>query len=110
MHTQTLDCVHTSALQQQSRPQSIHPWLQYCQVDGKLKTSNPDVYAVGDIAAYPLKRYGITTRQEHVVNARQTGAQAISALLAPNETEDYNYMPYFYSRVFDLGWQVNGLP
>lgn len=33
------------------------------QVDGNLRTSNPDVYAVGDIAAFPLKKYGITTRQ-----------------------------------------------
>ena len=71
-----------------------------------MQTSNPDVYAVGDIAAYDLKRYGITTRQEHVANARQTGALAISAILDPSGTQDFDYMPYFYSRVFDLGWQV----
>ena len=33
------------------------------QVDGHLRTSDPDVYAVGDIAAFPLKRYNSTTRQ-----------------------------------------------
>jgi thioredoxin reductase len=33
------------------------------QVDGQLRTSNPDVYAIGDVAAFPLKKYGITTRQ-----------------------------------------------
>lgn len=33
------------------------------QVDSHLRTSDPDVYAVGDIAAFPLKRYGNTTRQ-----------------------------------------------
>ena len=77
------------------------------QVDGKLQTSNPDVYAIGDIAAYPLKRYNITTRQEHVANARQTGAHAVSALLAPGETQAFNYLPFFYSRIFDLGWQVS---
>lgn len=76
------------------------------QVNGKMQTSNPDVYAVGDIAAYPLKRYNITTRQEHVKNARQTGALAVAAILAPGETQDFDYLPYFYSRVFDLGWQV----
>lgn len=72
-----------------------------------MQTSNPDVYAIGDIAAYPLKRYGITTRQEHVANARQTGALAISAIMAPGETQDFDYMPFFYSRVFDLSWQVS---
>lgn len=41
------------------------------QVNSQLQTSNPDVYAVGDIAAFPLTLYGgKVTRQEHVVNAR----------------------------------------
>lgn len=79
------------------------------QVNGKLQSSNPDIYAIGDIAAYPLKRYGTTTRQEHVKNARQTGALAISHILDPSNTEDFNYLPFFYSRIFDLGWQVGQL-
>jgi hypothetical protein len=33
------------------------------QVDGHLRTSDPDVYAIGDVAAFSLKRYGNTTRQ-----------------------------------------------
>ena len=41
------------------------------QVNSQLQTSNPDVYAIGDIAAFPLTLYGDKiTRQEHVVNAR----------------------------------------
>lgn len=41
------------------------------QVNSQLQTSNPDVYAVGDIAAFPMTMYGgKVTRQEHVVNAR----------------------------------------
>lgn len=41
------------------------------QVNSQLQTSNPDVYAVGDIAAFPLTLYGgKINRQEHVVNAR----------------------------------------
>ena len=41
------------------------------QVNSQLQTSNPDVYAVGDIAAFPLTMYGgEINRQEHVVNAR----------------------------------------
>lgn len=42
-----------------------------CQVNSQLQTSNPDVYAAGDIAAFPLTMYGgKINRQEHVVNAR----------------------------------------
>jgi monodehydroascorbate reductase (NADH) len=75
-------------------------------VNGKMQTSNPDVYAVGDIAAFPLKKYGITTRQEHVANARASGIQAVSHILSPADTPDYDYLPFFYSRVFNLSWQV----
>lgn len=41
------------------------------QVNSQLQTSNSDVYAVGDIAAFPLLMYdNEINRQEHVVNAR----------------------------------------
>ena len=47
---------------------SLHAGVQ---VNEQLQTSNPDVYAVGDIAAFPLTLYGNKiNRQEHVVNAR----------------------------------------
>ncbi|KAK9824670.1 hypothetical protein WJX72_012200 [[Myrmecia] bisecta] len=78
------------------------------KVDGRLRTSDPDVYAIGDVAAFPLKRYGSVTRQEHVANCRQTAAHAVAAILAPSETGDYNYLPFFYSRIYDLGWQYYG--
>ncbi len=46
-------------------------WWRCVQVNSLLQTSNPDVYAVGDIAAFPLTMYGgKVSRQEHVVNAR----------------------------------------
>jgi len=78
------------------------------KVNGKLQTSNPDVYAVGDIAAFPLLKYGITTRQEHVANARASAKQAVNAILSPDSTSDYDYLPFFYSRVFNLSWQFYG--
>lgn len=34
------------------------------------QTSNPDVYAAGDVVAFPLKLTGAVTRQEHVTNCR----------------------------------------
>ncbi|KAK9917100.1 hypothetical protein WJX75_000871 [Coccomyxa subellipsoidea] len=78
------------------------------KVDGHLRTSNPDVYAIGDIAAFPLKRYGITTRQEHVANCRASAKHAVSSIMDPS-TGDYDYLPYFYSRIFDLSWQLYGV-
>ena len=64
------------------------------QVNGKLQSSDPDVYVVGDLANYPLPRYdGQRFRQEHVQNARESAAHAVSAILKPEETGDYNYLP-----------------
>lgn len=77
------------------------------QTNSKLQTSNPDVYAVGDVAAFPLTKYGITTRQEHVANARGSASLAVSHILSPNDTPDYDYLPFFYSRIFNLSWQVS---
>lgn len=78
------------------------------QVDGKLQSSDPSVYVVGDLAAFPQRRYGnVVTRQEHVQNARMSAAHAMSAIMAPQDTDEYDYLPYFYSRVWDLGWVVS---
>ena len=54
---------------------ALHPGSQ---------TSNPDVYAVGDIAAFPLLLSGKVVRQEHVVNSRWGGRDhALHAVHAP---------------------------
>ena len=68
------------------------------------------MYAVGDIAAFPLAKYNTVTRQEHVANARGSATHAVSHILAPNDTPDYDYLPFFYSREFNLSWQVNEQP
>ncbi|GAB4823794.1 hypothetical protein N2152v2_010840 [Parachlorella kessleri] len=79
------------------------------KVNSRLQTSDPDVYAVGDVAAFPLKLTGAVTRQEHVTNSRLTGAYAVGELLAPGTQPEYDYLPFFYSRVFSLSWQFYGL-
>lgn len=76
-------------------------------VDSSLKTSVDGVYAIGDIATFPLKMYGgRKERMEHVQNARETGMHAVKAI--KGSTEEYDYLPYFYSRVFDRSWQFFG--
>jgi len=80
------------------------------KTNGQLQSSSPNVYAIGDVAAFPLKKYGgYYQRQEHVQNCRLSAFHAVSAIMAPEETGDYDYLPYFYSRVFNLSWQLYGV-
>lgn len=52
------------------------------QVDASFKTSDPNVYAVGDIATFPMKMYGDTRRVEHVDHARKSAMQAVQVCSA----------------------------
>lgn len=77
-------------------------------VDGNLKTSVDGVYAIGDIATFPLKLYNDRpVRMEHVQNARDSASHVAKVVMKKTE-EAYDYVPYFYSRVFDLSWQFFG--
>lgn len=68
-------------------------------VDSSMATSDPSVFAIGDVCAFP-SQYGGLMRCEHVDHARKSAAQAVQAAmgLAP---EPYKYLPYFYSRIFE---------
>ncbi|KAL2612468.1 hypothetical protein R1flu_024160 [Riccia fluitans] len=84
------------------------------EVDGSFKTSSPGVYAIGDVAAFPLKIYNRRTRVEHVDHARKSATHCVNALVK-NSTEEYDYLPFFYSRVFEapgserkIWWQFYG--
>ncbi|KAH9775381.1 Monodehydroascorbate reductase [Citrus sinensis] len=84
------------------------------QVDGQFRTSMPGIFAIGDVAAFPLKMYDRTARVEHVDHARQSAQHCIKALLSA-QTHTYDYLPYFYSRVFEyegsprkVWWQFFG--
>lgn len=77
-------------------------------VDSTLKTSAEGIYAIGDIATYPLKMYGDRpVRMEHVQNARDSAKHAVNAIVSES-AEPYDYLPYFYSRIFDLSWKFYG--
>ncbi|XP_011077888.1 monodehydroascorbate reductase [Sesamum indicum] len=81
------------------------------KTDAFFKTSVPDVYAVGDVATFPMKLYGETRRVEHVDHARKSAEQAVKAIFASEQGKsisEYDYLPYFYSRSFDLSWQFYG--
>src|ERR1700731_3759510 len=75
-------------------------------VDASLCTSDPDIYAVGDIAAaeHPLFRTRIRT--EHWANALKQPAVAAAGMLGnPGE---YAELPYFFTDQYDLGMEYVG--
>ncbi len=77
------------------------------QVDQCLRTSEPDVYAAGDIAAQLHPRYGHRVRVEHWANAKGQGAHVAGSLLGG--TEPYTATPYFFSDQYDLGLEFRGV-
>lgn len=81
------------------------------KTDAFFKTSISDVYAVGDVATFPLKLYNDIRRVEHVDHARKSAEQAVKAIKSNEEGKTidvYDYLPFFYSRSFDLSWQFYG--
>lgn len=81
------------------------------KTDAFFETSVPGVYAIADVAAFPMKIYNEIRRVEHVDHARKSAEQAVKAIKAKEAGEsvpEYDYLPYFYSRSFDLSWQFYG--
>jgi 3-phenylpropionate/trans-cinnamate dioxygenase ferredoxin reductase component len=75
-------------------------------VDPYLRTSHPDVYAGGDVAVYWQSVLGQRRRVEHEDNATTMGRLAGRAMAG--EREPYEHLPYFYSDMFDLGYEAVG--
>ncbi|GAA2443920.1 FAD-dependent oxidoreductase [Streptomyces macrosporus] len=69
--------------------------------DERLRTSAPDVYAVGDCASFPSARYGRRLLVHHWDNALQ-GPRTVASLLVVGEAETppYDPVPYFWSEQF----------
>jgi NADPH-dependent 2,4-dienoyl-CoA reductase/sulfur reductase-like enzyme len=75
-------------------------------VDELLRTSHPDVYAAGDNAAFWQPALGERRRVEHEDNAKTMGRLAGRNMAG--RAELYDYLPYFYSDLFDLGYEAVG--
>ena len=75
-------------------------------VDEFLRTSAPDVFAAGDVAATWNTRYNARIRVEHWANALNQGPTAARNMLGKNT--EYSKLPYFYSDQYDLGIEYNG--
>lgn len=75
-------------------------------VDRYLRTTNPAIYAAGDVANFPYTAIGATVRVEHWDNAKNQGKQAGRNMAGANEP--YDYMPYFWSDLFEFGYEAVG--
>ncbi|WP_079194043.1 FAD-dependent oxidoreductase [Streptomyces sp. CB02923] len=77
--------------------------------DERLRTSLPDVYAVGDCASFPSARYGSRLLVHHWDNALH-GPRAVAATIVHGVTEGpaYDPVPYFWSEQFGRFVQYAG--
>ena len=75
-------------------------------VDASLRTSDPDIYAVGDIANHDHPLLGTRVRVEHWATALNQPAAAAAAMLGQAAT--YDELPYFFSDQYDLGMEYIG--
>ncbi|HHY84512.1 MAG TPA: NAD(P)/FAD-dependent oxidoreductase [Verrucomicrobia bacterium] len=71
-----------------------------------LQTSHPDVYAAGDVAAFHSPALGKRIRVEHEDNANTMGRLAGRNMAG--QREPYHHLPFFYSDLFDLGYEAVG--
>jgi NADPH-dependent 2,4-dienoyl-CoA reductase/sulfur reductase-like enzyme len=75
-------------------------------VDAHLRTSDADIYAVGDIANHDHPLLGRRVRVEHWATALNQPAVAVAALLGGEAP--YTELPYFFSDQYDLGMEYLG--
>ena len=76
-------------------------------VDAQLRTSDPDIFAAGDIANFPCVPLGMRLRVEHENAAISMGLHAGRNMAGAGAA--YTMLPYFYSDLFDLGYEAVGL-
>ncbi|WP_189840286.1 NAD(P)/FAD-dependent oxidoreductase [Streptomyces umbrinus] len=75
--------------------------------DDHLRTSAPDVYAVGDCASFPSGRYGERLLVHHWDNALQ-GPRTVAANIVGETSVAYDPVPYFWSEQFGRFVQYAG--
>jgi len=76
------------------------------RVDASLRTSDPNIYAAGDVASFHNPSLNQWRRVEHEDNANTMGGFAGVAMAG--RTVSYDHLPFFYSDLFDLGYEAVG--
>lgn len=75
-------------------------------VDAALRTSDPDIFAAGDVANALHPVTGEYARSEHWANAIAGGKVAGRSMLGRDAALDE--IPYFYTDQFDIGMEYSG--
>lgn len=75
-------------------------------VDDFLRTSDPDIFAAGDVANFFSTTLNKRIRVEHEDNAETMGYTA--GVNMTNQLQPYAHLSYFYSDMFDLGYEAVG--
>lgn len=75
-------------------------------VNEYLQTSDPNIFAAGDVAYFEHKGLDKRTRVEHEDNANTMGMLAGKNM--SGKMESYDHIPFFYSDLFDFGYEAVG--
>jgi 3-phenylpropionate/trans-cinnamate dioxygenase ferredoxin reductase component len=75
-------------------------------VGADLRTSDPDIYAAGDVASAFHPLLGKHIRVEHWANALNQPQAAARSMLG--QPVSYDRVPYFYTDQYDLGMEYSG--
>jgi 3-phenylpropionate/trans-cinnamate dioxygenase ferredoxin reductase subunit len=76
------------------------------EVDEHLRSSVPNIFAAGDVAAAWHPFFGQRIRVEHWANALNQGPAAGAAMVG--DTAGYDRIPYFFSDQYDVGMEYSG--
>lgn len=77
------------------------------RVNASLQTSDPDIYAAGDVARFHNPALGDWLRVEHEDNANTMGR--LAGLSMAGQAVRYDHLPFFYSDLFELGYEAVGI-
>jgi 3-phenylpropionate/trans-cinnamate dioxygenase ferredoxin reductase subunit len=76
-------------------------------VDDRCRTSDPDIFAVGDCTMHPNAIYDQLLRLESVHNALEQAKTAVNNICG--KESHYKQVPWFWSDQYDLKLQIAGL-
>jgi NADPH-dependent 2,4-dienoyl-CoA reductase/sulfur reductase-like enzyme len=76
--------------------------------DASLRTSDPDIFAAGDVVTWQNPVLGRRVTVQHWSNALNGGPAAARSMLGQHVS--YDRVPYFFTDQYDLGMETAGLP